>query len=143
MYKWYKWYRGDLDDITKYWGDNKTQLELSDDAARANWGGSWRMPTLDELTELMVKCTWAWTTQNGVKGYKVTSKTNGRSIFLPVAGCRFDSSLIHAGSDGRFWSSSLYAGDPDCAGYVGFGSSTVDWFSNLRYYGLSVRPVCP
>jgi hypothetical protein len=146
----YKWCRGDGDNLTKYctksyYGtvDNKTQLELSDDAARANWGGSWRMPTHDELTELMVKCTWTWTTQNDVKGYKVTSKTNGRSIFLPAAGYCYGSSLLYAGSYGYYWSSSLFADYPGRAGYVRFGSSSVDWDYSYRYYGQSVRPVCP
>lgn len=118
------------------------QLELSDDAARVNWGGSWRMPTDAELTELREKCTWTWTTQNGVNGYKVTSKGNGNSIFLPAAGYRNDSSLDNAGSYGYYWSSSLLTGGPYYAWRVSFDSSNV-----FRYYyrdsGQSVRPVCP
>ena len=152
-YNWstYKWCRGNYNNLTKYctsssYGtvDNKTQLDLSDDAARANWGGSWRMPTHDELTELREKCTWTWTTQNGVNGYKVTSKTNGRSIFLPAAGYRCGSSLLDAGSGGNYWSSSLYTVSPNGARYVNFGSSFVDWNNGgRRGDGLSVRPVCP
>ena len=150
-YSWstYKWCRGNRDNLTKYctdsdYGtvDNKIQLELSDDAARANWGGSWRMPTHDEWTELREKCTWTWTTQNGVEGYKVTSKTNGRSIFLPAAGYRNDSSLGYAGSDGYYWSSSLNTGNPYSARFVDFYSSVVGWGYYNRYYGQSVRPVC-
>ena len=151
-YNWstYKWCRGDYDNLTKYctsssYGqvDNKKQLDLSDDAARAIWGGSWRMPTHNELTELRENCSWTWTTQNGVKGYKVTSKTNGNSIFLPAAGCRYVSSLFRAGSDGYYWSSSLYADNPGGARYVNFVSSSVDWGSSNRFSGQSVRPVCP
>ncbi|MBQ5370375.1 MAG: T9SS C-terminal target domain-containing protein, partial [Bacteroidaceae bacterium] len=80
-YDWstYKWCKGAYDNLTKYntnsgFGtvDNKNQLDLSDDAARANWGGSWRMPTDEEFIELGEKCSWKRTTQNGVKGYKVT-----------------------------------------------------------------------
>ena len=151
-YDWstYKWGRGDWFNLTKYctdsgYGtvDNKTQLELSDDAARANWGGSWRMPTHDEFAELCTKCKWIWTTRNGVKGYKVTSKTNGRSIFLPAAGYRSYSSLDYAGSYGFYWSSSLSAGYPDYARFVGFSSSYVDWSNYRRSCGRPVRPVCP
>ncbi len=150
-YDWstYKWCKGAYDNLTKYntksgFGtvDNKNQLDLSDDAARANWGGSWRMPTHNELTELRENCSWTWTTQNGVKGYKVTSKTNGNSIFLPAAGYRDSSSLYNAGSYGYYWSSSLYSGFPHCARYVGFDSSGVDWYYNRRHFGQSVRPVC-
>ena len=151
-YSWstYKWCRGSEYTQTKYctdssYGkvDNKTTLDLSDDAARANWGGSWRMPTQAEQDELREKCTWTWTTQNGVKGYKVTSKSNGKSIFLPAAGYRDDSSLGDAGSSGYYWSSSLYTGYPSSAWLVSFDSDYVNWYSyGYRYYGLSVRPVC-
>ncbi len=123
--------------------DNKITLLLSDDAARYNWGGSWRMPTDAELTELRENCIWTWTNQNGLEGYKVTSKKNGNSIFLPAAGCRSDSSLNGAGSYGFYWSSSLSTDNPDNAWYVAFHSGEVRWTNYNRYLGLSVRPVCP
>ncbi|MEE0921210.1 MAG: hypothetical protein U0L47_01810 [Paludibacteraceae bacterium] len=150
-YNWstYKWCNGSYNTQTKYntnssYGtvDNKTQLELSDDAARANWGGSWRMPTSAEQNELRNNCTWTWTTQNGVYGYKVTSKKNGNSIFLPAAGYRLDSSLNDAGSGG-YWSSSLYTDYPYDAWNVYFHSGSV--YRNGddgRECGFSVRPVC-
>jgi hypothetical protein len=145
----YKYCNGSPTSLTKYctdsyYGtvDNKTQLELSDDAARANLGGSWRMPTDAELTELREQCTWTWTTQNGVNGYKVTSKSNGNSIFLPAAGYRHVSSLHDAGSDGRYWSSSLSTDAPGCAWYVYLLSVYVYRGYYDRYEGFSVRPVC-
>lgn len=150
VYKWstYKWCNGSSSSLTKYctsssYGivDNKTTLELSDDAARANWGGNWRMPTKAEQDELHEQCTWTWTTQNGVNGYKVTSNSN-KSIFLPAAGHRDDNSLYSAGSESNYWSSSLSPVSPYYAYYLLFNSSYVDWdnFDN-RYYGFSVRPV--
>lgn len=123
--------------------DGKTQLDLSDDAARANWGGAWRMPTDAEMTELREQCTWIWTTQNGVNGYKVTSKSNGNSIFLPAAGYRNDSSLNKAGSNGYYWSSSLNTDYPYDAWSVYFYSDYVSRGYNYRSDGRSVRPVCP
>jgi hypothetical protein len=101
------------------------------------------MPTFDELTELREKCTWTWTTQNGVKGHKVTSKTNGRSIFLPAAGYRGNSSLYDAGSRGYYWSSLLNTDNPEFARYGVFVFRGVGWDSYYRFSGLSVRPVCP
>ena len=153
-YSWstYKWCRGSYDTQTKYctnssYGtvDNKTTLEAADDAARANWGGSWRMPTDAELTELREQCTWTWTTQNGVYGYKVTSKKSGytnKSIFLPAAGDRYDRSHGDAGCIGYYWSSSLYTGSPNNAWSVDLYSDYVDRYGYSRYYGFSVRPVC-
>lgn len=152
-YGWstYKYCNGSETTLTKYnysssYGtvDNKTTLELSDDAARANWGGSWRMPTATELNVLRNNCTWTWTTQNGVKGYKVTSKKNGNSIFLPAAGCHYNDPPNNAGNLGEYWSSSLYMyDDPPAADHLSFNSSLVLWSLKYRFYGLSVRPVCP
>ena len=155
-YDWstYKWCNGDWDTQTKYCTDsrfgtvdNKTTLDLSDDAARANWGGSWRMPTTEEQQELIDNCTWTWTTQNGVYGYKVTSKKSGytnKSIFLPAAGYLVYSSLYGAGS-GLYWSSSLSTNSPYNsynALDVYFSSDDVYWNRNNRCAGFSVRPVC-
>lgn len=150
-YDWstYKWCNGSGTSIIKYCNDsqygtvdNKTQLELSDDAARVNWGGSWRMPTIDELSELNSNCTWTWITINQVSGYKVTA-SNGNSIFLPAAGYRNGESLHGADSNnGFYWSSSL------CTSYA-YEARNIDFTSSYhitaiyydRYRGLSVRPV--
>ena len=154
-YKWrtYKYCNGSETTLTKYctdnyYGtvDNKTQLELSDDAARANWGGSWRMPTKAEITELLENCTWTWTRRNGVYGHKVTSKKSGytnKSIFLPAAGYRNDSSLASAGRGGFYWSSLLNTDRTRSAYYLYYYSVGEDWGYEFRYYGRSVRPVCP
>ena len=152
-YDWstYKYCNGSYNTMTKYctdsyYGtvDNKTTLELTDDAARVNWGGKWRMPTKAEQDELSDtnNCTWECTTQNGVKGYKVTSKKNGNSIFLPAAGYCDDDYLYYAGSDGVYWSSSLCTGGSNCAYVVDFYSGYVGWYGSYRYHGRSVRAVC-
>ena len=78
-----------------------------------------------------------------MNGYKVTSKRNGNSIFLPAASCRYDTSLGRAGSNGSYWSSSLYMGSSCCVSYLYFSSSCVERFPNDQYFGFSVRPVCP
>ena len=83
------------------------------DAATANWGSSWRMPTKTECQELVDDCTWTWTTQENsdgeeINGYLVEG-TNGNSIFLPAAGARDGSSLDSAGTRGYYWSSTSYA----------------------------------
>ena len=146
----YKHCRGSSATFTKYNAysylgtvDNKTELDAIDDAAVVNWGGSWRMPTDAEQTELRNNCTWTWTSQNGVNGYKVTSKSNGNSIFIPAAGYYLESSLHNAGIYGLYWSSSLYADNPYYAWRVNFGSFYVDGGYYNRNSGLSVRPVCP
>ena len=152
-YKWMKEGCSDWKKITKYtradkhtdadWysegkfvGDNKTTLSLSDDAAHVNWGGDWRMPTSEELDQLKTKCKWTW--DRSKKGYTVKGP-NGNSIFLPAAGFRFDSDLYDGGSDGRYWSSSLYASDSLGAYCLNFCSG---FYYNYRFYGQSVRAVC-
>ena len=126
--------------------DLKATLEAEDDAASVNWGGAWRMPTADEWTELRDNCDWTWTDNyngTGVAGRIVTSKANGNSIFLPAAGYRDGGSLYRAGDGGYYWSGSLYTGSPSGAWYVGFYSGYVYRSGNIRYCGLSVRPVLP
>ena len=110
------------------------------DAARANWGGDWRMPTYSEQEELLDNCTWTWTTRNGVNGYNVEGP-NGNSIFLPAAGYRGGSSLYLAGSYGYYWSSSPHENVTNNAYYLYFFSDEHRMSSNLRYCGQSVRPV--
>lgn len=122
--------------------DDKTTLGLEDDAANANWGGEWRMPTKAEQDELREKCSWQWCALNNVWGYKVVGP-NDNYIFLPAAGCRYNGSLDLAGSDGYYWSSSLGESNSGSAYYLSFYSSSVDWSCSYRYGGQSVRPVCP
>ena len=102
--------------------DNKTTLEASDDAAAVNLGEKWRMPTFAEWIELRDRCSWTWTTLNGIEGYMVTSNKNGNSIFLPAA--------------------SLSTDYPYSALSVYFSSGNVYRYNCYRrYYGQSVRPV--
>ena len=115
------------------------------DAATANWGSSWRMPTIAECQELVDDCTWTWTTQENsdgenVNGYLVEG-TNGNSIFLPAAGGRYGSSLDSAGADGGFWSSTPYGSSGYYAYYLYFYSSSRSVGYDYRSRGRSVRPV--
>lgn len=123
--------------------DDKTVLDPEDDAAVANWGGSWRMPTKTELDELRTKCTWQLTALNGKRGHKVTGP-NGNFIFLPFAGeCNFRN-LNSVDVVGYYWSSSLHENSYN-AYYLDFNSSTVnvEYTYGARRLGLTVRAVCP
>ena len=123
--------------------DNKTVLELSDDAANANWGGSWRMPTVEEWQELELYCTWIWTVQGKTKGYKVVSEINGNSIFLPATGFprHTDSRLRYLNVGGYYWSSSLYKIDSADAYSIIFTETGVNIHSCSRMNWRSIRPV--
>ncbi len=121
--------------------DSEGKLTPQYDAATANWGGTWRMPTYDELNELRTKCTWTWITQNGVSGYNVEGP-NGNSIFLPAAGFRNGSSLYYARSLGSYRSSTPIESSSYNAYYLYFDScSQYVYGSDLRHGGRSVRPV--
>lgn len=143
----YAW--GETGTKSKYYSNNSKTYgkQMNDikgnsqyDAARANWGGTWRLPTKAELEDLNNKCTWKWTTQNGVNGYKVTGP-NGNSIFLPAAGYRYLSWLNFAGGDGSYWSSTpgeSYSSNAYC---LYFNSSEHYVYDSGRYFGHSFRPV--
>ncbi len=149
-YDWdtFKWCNGTYNSLTKYctdsyYGrvDNKTVLDPEDDVAHVKWGGSWRMPTLEEQKELLDECTWEWTELNGVNGYMVTGP-NGNSIFLPAAGYRDGAELYYRGTYGYYWSSSLYDNCSYYACTLYFRDAYHDWDDYGRYHGHSVRPVC-
>ncbi|MBP5381307.1 MAG: hypothetical protein J6Y39_06240 [Bacteroidaceae bacterium] len=155
-YDWssYKWCNGSETTITKYcsmssngyngFTDNLTELLPEDDAAYVNWGSDWRMPTITQFEELLKNSytTTEWTTKNGVYGRKITSKTNGNSIFLPAAGARNDGSLGDAGSRGHYWSRTLNTSSPDKARRLYFNSSGIyTSYYSTRFSGISVRPV--
>ena len=154
---------GDAFSMTKYcisenWGyngftDGKTVLELNDDAAFANWGGSWRMPTIEEIDELFDSnnCTWKWYDKGnsefgGIAGIKVTSKKSGYAgnwIFLPAAGHHLSVFASSVGTVGCYWSSSLFSGSfSNEAYYLDFAKNYVDRNKGYRMWGYSVRPVC-
>ena len=147
----YKWCNGSSEILTKYNTkesndavDNKIVLDLEDDVAHMELGGSWRMPTDAEWNELYNSCTWEWTTWNGIKGYKVTSEIAGysdKSIFLPASGYRKDAQLYSTVSSGYYWSSSLVATIPEYAWRLCFSSSYSHINRGGRCYGYSVRPV--
>ena len=138
-------------DITKYNStDGKTFLEIADDAACVNWGNSCRMPTQEDFSELTNSnnCTWTWTSMenssgSSVNGYKVTSKKNGNSIFLPASGCRYkDNNPTNYGSRGYYWSSTLHTSYVYYAYYLYFGRGYryTDNYGS-RCEGVTVRPV--
>ncbi len=121
--------------------DKKTVLDHEDDVAHVKWGGSWRMPTYEEIGELLNNCSWTWTVQNGVNGYLVTSKSNGNSIFLPAAGYRWGENVNFSGSYGYYWPASLHEGNGREACRLVFYSGGRYQSGNGRCGGLSVRPV--
>ena len=148
----YKWGDGKKDEVTKYcinadFGtvDNKETLEFNDDAARANWGGEWRMPTDDELEELYFGCTWVWSDDfngSGVAGRVGTSKKNGNMIFLPAAGQYEDSKLSGDGECGYYLSSSLKNSSNRHASCLFAWKKMFDYnTASKRELGSSVRAV--
>ena len=151
-YSWttYKWCKGSDFTMTKYctipgygyngFTDGKTLLEPEDDAATVNLGSGWRLPTFDEFEELKARCTWEWSSLNGVSGMKVTAE-NGNSIFLPAAGNKYGMDLILL-SYGLYWTSSLemdYSGGVYAESF--YSSGEYYWEYDARYFGRSIRPV--
>ena len=152
-YNWstYQHCNGVLDQLTKYCNDSDygyngftddlTVLQPSDDAATANWGSGWCMPTVGQWRELRDNTSTVWTIQNGVNGRLFTAP-NGNSLFLPAAGDRWGDELLWVVEQGGCWSSSL-GNDPAGAWIFGIDEGEADnIFYDDRAVGLSVRAVC-
>ena len=127
--------------------DNKTELDPEDDAAYVNWGPDWRMPSAEQINELLsTQCTWEWVTVNGVDGRKITGP-NGNSIFLPAAGQRSGTSPnpSSVGTFGNYWSRNLSAStsgvNPINAFNLYLDKTSKQRISSSRNYGYPVRPV--
>ncbi|MBR6284995.1 MAG: leucine-rich repeat protein [Muribaculaceae bacterium] len=163
MWNWenYKWYSKYFDEgdghwhggFTKYCSDeidgfkgfvdNKTELDLADDAAAVNWGGSARMPSLEQIQELVNECDWHWEERNGVWG-RLATGPNGNTIFFPAAGCKAEGygSPWHAGDYGFYWSYTSGAEFSSDANYLYFNSDSVYWLDeSSRYGGFTIRAV--
>ena len=126
-----------------YVGCGLTEVLPEHDAATVNWSSSWQMPSVGQIQELCdsENTTTEWTTQNGVNGRLITSKSNGNSLFLPAAGV-YNGTSCSAGTAGSYWSRSHDTDYSDRAYYIGFSSSgSFGWGSSFRYYGRCVRPV--
>lgn len=124
--------------------DNKSILEPADDVAHVKLGGNWRMPTAEEFNELKENCSWEWTTINEVAGYKATSKVTGHTdkwIFLPATGSRVYSYRYDDGSQGYYWSSSLYETFPQESIHFYIDNGKRDNRSDSRDTGCTIRPV--
>lgn len=110
------------------------------DAATANWGAPWHMPSWTQIRELLDYTTSTWTHQNGVTGHKFTGP-NGGAIFFPEAGYYNDSYLIYNGFLGAYWSSTFVQSDPQTAYFLFFDDVNIRCSSGVRPCGRSVRPV--
>ena len=142
----YQYYDRSTGQYTKYGSDSLTMLEPEDDAAHVNWGGEWRMPTKEEMNELIDKCTWTWTQYNGIDGYEVTG-TNSNSIFLPAAGYKGSGGPSYpAGEYGLYWlKNELNVAHNYFADLLFFKSETSIKLGHdgARRFGFTIRPVLP
>ena len=124
------------------WLTTDNVLTPEHDAAHVQWGGDWRMPTKQEMDDLVDKCDWTPATTNGMAGFIVrgTGDYAANSIFLPCAGYGDGTSLDYSGSTGNYWSSAPYS-DGSSTFELYFGSGYHGTDGSGRYFGQSVRPV--
>lgn len=131
--------------MTKYNNtDNKTELESTDDAATANWGSGWRMPTKEQFEELTANTEYEWTEVDGVQSAKFTSTVKGHTdqfLFFPAANNAELGEVNGDGDCGYCWSISLNDEDVYNAFWFYFRDGDCGVYSSGRYFGFSVRPV--
>lgn len=135
------------------------------DVAHTEWGGTWRMPTSAEFTELRNGCYWEWTTNykgtpiSGYIVYKVknnadrglysfdqpalsaTYSTTDTHIFLPASGLYSNGTINSNNTYGYYWSSTSGANNAEYAYYFAFNNKHIGWGEYSRYFGRSIRPI--
>lgn len=141
-FDWENYEFGTPINLSKYnESDGKTVLDTTDDAATANWGSNWKMPTKMQFEELTANTTTAWTQVDGVNGLLCTSTANTNTLFFPAVGYAEDDEVYYPGACGSCWLASLNDEDISGAWRLSFedGNCLID--ASVRYYGYSVRPV--
>ena len=143
----YRWCKGSEKTLRKYntkeesgTVDNITVVSNDDDAATMLWKEGWRMPSKEEMDELLTKCKWEWAVQDFVQGYKVTGP-NGKSIFLPAAGCLNYQGKYGLYEKGYYWTSDVNEDTPKECYYLYFGKEKQGTYSQDRYAGRCIRAV--
>jgi hypothetical protein len=86
-------------DWKEYWDKENLNLEMG-----------CRMPSEEEIDELINKCNWEWKEESGVKGFKVSSKVNKNWIFLPAGGCMNVDGVDFVGIGGNYLSRTMSNG---------------------------------
>ena len=143
-YGWetYRLCRGSYDSIFKYTKtDGKSVLESQDDVAKSVLGGEWRIPTKEDMEELVEECEWKWTRENGLLGWKVIGPNNN-FIFLPASGAASSYRIAGVNELGRYWTATR--DDSDYSAYnLRFkdGTDTIVVVDDTRFYGRTIRPV--
>jgi len=109
------------------------------DVAAKVWGGKWRMPTRSEMEELRRKCKWEWIT-SPIIGYKVTSKKNGNSIYLPAWGRFVGKKRSEYHVHGYYWTSTPL-NNHRSAYRLSIGKSGTNLLEGSRHEGCYIRAV--
>lgn len=108
--------------------------------AIAMWGENWRMPTQQEMQELMQTCQWTWTINNGMPGFMVTAH-NGNHIFLPAGGSCVTQQYDSYGLAGRYWCDTEDGTYNDRALYLDFSRNSGNIYSIAKMMQMTIRPV--
>lgn len=151
--KWstYKYCQGVDNSLTKYCNnskfgivDNKTELDVTDDAAYTHWGSEWRTPSIEQIKELFDNCTYESASINAIKCIKFTSKINGTYVYFPISGIIYELGKDGVGETSFYWSRSLLSSSPVYSKCLLLNANSVlplEDGGNFRYDGCSVRPV--
>ena len=152
-YTWetYKWGHGGNRQLKKYVNeasegavDNITTLVKNDDAAHMVMADKWRMPSKDEMDELLANTVWLVASLGDVPGYLVKSERNGQCIFLPASGIYTNDGLVYKGTSCFLWTSSLYTDWCIKAWYLNASRDYPEYISiseNFRSSGAAIRAV--
>ncbi len=125
--------------------NNSTTLPLENDAAYANWGGPWRMPTGGSNGEFIALenasgISKTFNTSVSPKRYEITETSSGKTLYFSAAGYGKTTSINYSGSAGCYWSSTLKSTGDAYGLFFESGTFNPQGNENISY-GRSIRPV--
>lgn len=136
----YKWTQDNGQTFTKY-DKQDSKLSPEDDMATVNMGAEWRLPTREEIIELLT-LPYVWKERNGVMGYELTGK-NGNKLFLPAVGMVMKNRVDFEDAACAYWSKDIRKDNVKTGHTIWFDDNFLQLSGGWRYIGYNIRPVTP
>lgn len=118
------------------------------DMATINISSKWKTPTNEQIKELIDNCNAEVFVSQGIKGFRLISKKNKKSIFFPITGKKGykgtdeeGNSIIWSSTIGYLQGGSCYMGTMNIYASSSAAKANLNTQEEAAYYRIPIRPV--